>query len=144
MSGFLHIVCPNCNTTNRVPSIKNINDAQCGHCQNPLFEGEPAELDDVGFNAQISKSDVPIVVDFWAPWCGPCLMMAPAYKQTSNQMYPQARFVKVNTEVQQSLAARYAIRSIPTLAVFLGGKELARQSGAMSEVDMTRWIKSVI
>jgi thioredoxin 2 len=144
MSNSQHVVCPHCNSTNRVPSSKSMADAQCGRCHKPLFESEPSALDTAGFDAQISKSDVPIVVDFWAPWCGPCLGMAPAYVAGAKRLYPQARFVKVNTEEQQALGARYAIRSIPTLAVFRGGKEVARQAGAMSEADLTRWIQSVI
>jgi thioredoxin 2 len=144
MSTSQHLVCPYCNATNRVPSDKNMGEAQCGRCHKPLFEGKPSELDVAGFDAQINKSDVPVVVDFWAPWCGPCRMMAPAYEAASQRMYPQARFVKVNTEEQQALSARYGIRSIPTLAVFRGGKEVARQAGAMSEGDMTRWIQAAI
>jgi thioredoxin 2 len=143
MNNFQHIVCPHCNATNRVPIDKSMPEAQCGRCQMTLFEGKPSELDVVGFDAQLNKSDVPLLVDFWAPWCGPCRMMAPAYEAASARMYPQVRFVKINTEEQQALSVRYGIRSIPTLAIFRAGKEVARQAGAMSEVDMIRWIQSV-
>jgi thioredoxin 2 len=109
-----HIACPSCNATNRVPADKNLGDAQCGRCHKALFEPKPVEVEISAFDA------------------------------TSKRLYPQARFVKVNTEEQQALSARYGIRSIPTLAIFRGGKEVARQAGSMSEVDMTRWIQSAI
>jgi thioredoxin 2 len=108
------------------------------------LEPHPYDLAAAAFNAQLAKSDLPLVVDFWAPWCGPCRMMAPAFEKVSREMHGRARFVKVNTEVEQALAATFNIRSIPTLAVFSQGREISRQAGAMSAADLTRWVSSAL
>jgi thioredoxin 2 len=140
----LHLVCPNCNATNRVPRDKLHAELNCGKCQAPLLTAHPDNLGEVAFNAQLVKSDIPMVVDFWAPWCGPCRMMAPVFEKVSQDMQGRARFVKVNTEAEQDLAAKFNIRSIPTLAVFSGGSEIARQPGAMSATDLMRWVSAAL
>ena len=140
----MHLVCPHCNATNRVPSDKLQAELNCGKCQEHLLTAHPDNLGEAAFNAQLAKSDLPMVVDFWAPWCGPCRMMAPAYEKVSQDMQGKARFVKVNTEDEQGLAAKYNIRSIPTLAVFAGGREMARQPGAMSAPDLARWVSAAL
>ena len=140
----LHLVCPHCNATNRVPSDKLQAELNCGKCHQPLLAAHPDNLGEAAFNAQLAKSDLPMVVDFWAPWCGPCRMMAPAYEKVSQDMKGKARFVKVNTEDEQGLAAKYNIRSIPTLVVFAGGLEIARQPGAMSAPDVAHWVSATL
>ena len=140
----LHLVCPHCNATNRVPSDKLQAELNCGKCHAALLLAHPDNLGEAAFNAQLAKSDLPLVVDFWAPWCGPCRSMAPAYEKVSHDMHGKARFVKVNTEVEQGLAAKFNIRSIPTLAVFAGGREIARQPGAMSAPDVARWVSAAL
>lgn len=138
----LHIVCPHCHATNRVPADRLTATPKCGVCHQTLFIGQPVELTESHFNRHIANSDIPILVDFWAPWCGPCRMMAPAFVKAAAVLEPEIRLVKVNTEEQQGLAMRYHIRSIPTLALFKGGREIARQSGAVSEHDLVRWVRA--
>ena len=144
MSEPLHIVCPHCHTTNRIAPEQLGQSPDCGKCHQPLFTGHPVALDDEAtFDRHISRSQIPVVVDFWAPWCGPCLMMAPAYEQAAQLLEPHVQVAKVNTEAAQTLGARHQIRSIPTLALFVGGREVARQSGALtSPAQIVQWVQS--
>ena len=137
----VHVVCVACQTTNRLPAARLGQGPRCGRCKRPLFNGEPAVLDRAGFGAQINGSDTPVVVDFWAPWCGPCKMMAPAFAQAAARLEPRVRLAKVNTEDEPELSARYGIRSIPTLMIFEQGREVARQAGAMDLGHLLRWIE---
>ena len=137
----IHIVCPFCNGTNRVPADKMHAELSCGKCQKPLFKQHPVALDGRALQRQINYSDVPVVVDFWAPWCGPCRTMAPEFEKVCAQLEPRARFAKVDTEAHQDAGAQYQIRSIPTLAIFKGGQEVARISGARSARDLAQWIQ---
>ena len=141
MSTPLHIVCPHCQTTNRVRPDDLVKSPDCGQCHQPLFTGHPVALDDgAAFDKQITRNQIPVLVDFWAPWCGPCRMMAPAYEQAAAQLEPHMRVAKVNTEAAQTLGARYNIRSIPTLALFVDGHEVARQAGAMTNpAQIVQW-----
>ncbi|MBI1425608.1 MAG: thioredoxin TrxC [Gammaproteobacteria bacterium] len=141
MSDSLHILCPHCDAVNRIPAARLNEQPKCGKCHQPLFTAHPVELTAVNFNKHISRSDIPVLVDFWAPWCGPCKMMAPQFEQAAAQLEPRVRLAKVNTEAEQALGAQYGIRSIPTLALFKGGKEIARQPGAMGAADIVRWIR---
>lgn len=137
----LHIVCPHCHSTNRVPEQKMSDAPQCGKCHQALFTGSAIELTSTHFSQHINKSDIPVVVDFWAPWCGPCQMMAPIFEQAAAQFAPKALLAKVNTESEQGLAMQFGIRSIPTLAVFKGGKEVGRQAGAMDLGRLQAWLQ---
>ena len=141
MSNALHIVCPSCGGINRVPSDKLGAGGKCGKCKQALFQAQPLELTAANFDQHLQKSDIPLVVDFWAPWCGPCKMMAPVFQQAAAQLEPQVRLVKVNTEQEQALAARYQIRSIPTLAIFKNGQESTRMAGAMDLNNLVRWVR---
>jgi thioredoxin 2 len=142
MSTPLHVVCPHCNTTNRVQSDDLAKEPDCGSCHARLFTGQPAHLDAAAFERQLARSQVPVLVDFWAPWCGPCRTMAPAFEQAAAQLEPHVRVGKLNTDEAQGIGARLNIRSIPTLALFVGGKEVARQAGAMGAADIVRWTKA--
>lgn len=142
MNDSLHVVCPHCDTVNRLPAAKLRDRPTCGKCGQALFTAEPLELDSARFMKHVSRNDIPVLVDFWAPWCGPCRMMAPSYAQAAQLLEPEIRVVKLNTEEAQELAARYAIRSIPTLALFRGGREVARQSGAMDVKGIVSWVRA--
>ena len=144
MSDSQHIVCPACAAINRIPTTRSTEQPKCGKCHKPLFSARPLELNSATFQKHINKNDIPVVVDFWAPWCGPCKMMAPAFEQASKELEPSVRLTKLNTENEQSIGALHNIRSIPTLAIFKNGREIARQPGAMSKDDIVRWVKSHI
>jgi thioredoxin 2 len=140
----LHLVCPHCHAINRIPSERLAQHPLCGHCKGALFSGHPVELKGDYFQRHISRNDIPVVVDFWADWCGPCKMMAPAYAQAAVKLEPRARLAKLNTEQEQGIAGQFNIRSIPTLIIFKGGNEIARQSGAMSAADIIRWVSGYV
>ena len=137
----MHIVCPHCHRVNRVPAERLGDGGACGTCKRPLFLGEPLALTADQFDTHIQRSDIPLIVDFWAPWCGPCRMMTPSFAQAAGELEPHYRLVKVDTEQEQSLATRYGIRSIPTLVVFRNGQEVARQAGAMDTARLIQWIR---
>ncbi len=142
MNDTLHVVCPHCQAVNRLPAGRLAQGPQCGQCHKPMFAAHPVELTQTSFDRHIQRNDIPVLVDFWAPWCGPCRMMAPQFEQAAGLLEPKVRLAKVNTEAEPSLAARYGIRSIPTLALFRGGREVARQAGAMGAQDLVRWVRA--
>jgi thioredoxin 2 len=144
MASQQHAVCTACNAVNRIPVQRDGKEINCGKCHKPLFGEVPPSLNQSAFVAQVTKSDVPVVVDFWAPWCGPCKAMAPAFAQVSARMDSRAQFIKVNTDEEQGLGAQYGIRSIPTLAIFQSGKEIARTSGAMPAAALEQWVSDHI
>jgi thioredoxin 2 len=144
MTDKQRIVCQHCNGLVGVPAARLTDGPRCPKCHTPLFDGHPVELTDGNFDQHVAKSDLPVVVDFWAPWCAPCRMMAPAFADAASSLEPAARFAKLNTDEAQAIAARYGIRSIPTLMVFKGGREVARQPGAMGAAQLMRWVSDAL
>jgi len=142
MTDAIHIVCGQCNSVARVPTNRLQDSPKCAKCHAPLFAGKPIGLTTAAFDQHVTRNDLPLVVDFWAPWCGPCRMMEPHYERVSAQFEHYARFAKVNSDVEPQLSARFQIRGIPTLIAFKGGREVARQSGAMDSNTLTRWLQS--
>ncbi len=138
------IMCPHCSGLNRVPDEKLSTQAVCGKCKGNLFTGQSIEMTGEQFLRALHKTDQPLVVDFWAPWCGPCKSFAPVFSQAAAQLEPKARFIKINTEAEQQIAAQFNIRSIPTLAVFKAGQEVTRVSGAMDLGGFTQWVNQSI
>ena len=137
----LHIVCPHCDAVNRLPQSRLREQPACGKCQKDLFTGQPVDLASARFLKHVERSDIPVLVDFWAPWCGPCRSMAPFYAQAAKTLEPAFRVVKVNTEASPDLGARFNIRSIPTLALFRHGVEVARQPGATDANGIIAWAR---
>ncbi len=136
----VNVVCPHCLKVNRIPKKESYSKANCGACKKSLLDSKPVSVNADSFQQFVVNSDLPIVVDFWAPWCGPCRQMAPAFEEAASAMPLKAQFLKVNTEEEQQLGGQYGIRSIPTMVIFKNGKEVDRVSGALSAQRIQNWV----
>ena len=139
-----HIVCPHCHETNRIPKKDSYNKANCGHCKQSLLDTSPINLDRNNFDNHLVNSDIPVVVDFWEEWCGPCKMMAPSHKQSAQEFALKVRFAKVNTENNAHIGARFSVKSLPTMIIFKNGLEVGRQSGALSSKEISKWVAQYV
>lgn len=139
MESHQEIVCPHCAAVNRLKGDRSHDEARCGACKEPLFEGHPVEADGKMFEKQVARSGVPVLVDVWAPWCGPCRMMAPHFSEAARVLEPNVRLMKLNSEEQPDIAGRLGIRGIPTMLLYRDGKEIGRVSGAMSASQIVSW-----
>jgi thioredoxin 2 len=140
----IKVVCPHCGKVNAIPVKESYAKANCGYCKRSLLDTKPVALDSGAFDNHAANNDIPLIVDFWAEWCGPCKMMAPAFEKTAAGFALKARFAKVDTEAQQMLAGRFGIRSIPTTIAFKGNKEVGRVSGALSSEQLQQWVRQFI
>ena len=139
----MELVCPHCGAVNRVPDDRLAQHPKCGKCGTEVLPAHPVELTAASFGKFIERSELPVLVDFWAPWCGPCKQFAPTFSQMAGQYVGKVRFAKVNTEAEQGLAAQHGIRSIPTLAIFKAGREVDRVSGALPAQQLQAWLARV-